>query len=135
MKTNTANNSKLTMVAGMALALMAITGVVHLIDASDAFGEAAYKGLLFIANGVGAAVAAYGIWNHKRWGWLLGLLIALGSVLAYITSRTIGMPQIPAEPDEWLEPLGVISMLAESGFLVMGIWVLDIEFRPKAQPA
>ena len=116
----------------MALALIIVTGLVHLIDASDAFTEASYKGLLFVANGVGAAVAAYGIWKHTRWGWAVGLLIALGSLLGYVASRTVGMPQIPAEPDAWLEPMGLVSMTAEVVFLAIGIWILSLEFRPDA---
>lgn len=129
MKTNLTNNSKLAMLAGIALALMVVTGLVHLIDASDAFTEASYKGLLFVANGVGAVVAAYGIWKHKRWGWMMGLVIALGSIVAYVASRTVGMPQIPAEPDAWLEPMGLIALTAEAVFLAIGIWILNLELR------
>jgi hypothetical protein len=36
---------------------IAATGLIHLGDARDAFGEATYKGLLFVANSVGALVA------------------------------------------------------------------------------
>ena len=129
MKTTLTNNTKLTMAAGVALALLIVAGLVHLIDAPSAYEEAAYKGLLFIGNGISAGVAAYGIWKHKRWGWLMGLLIALGSLLGYVASRTVGMPQIPAEPDAWLEPLGLISMITEGVFLGIGIWVLTLEFR------
>ena len=46
-------------------------------------------------------------------------------MLAYIASRTVGMPLIPAEPDAWLEPLGVIAMSAEIAFLAVGAWVVN----------
>jgi hypothetical protein len=56
------------------------TGLIHLWTARDSFGEATYKGLLFVANG--------------------------------------GLPGLPAEPDVWLEPLGVASLVAEVVFLL-----------------
>ena len=133
MKTNLVNNTRLAMAAGIALSLLLVAGIVHIIDAPDAYEEATYKGLLFIANGIGAVIAAYGIWKHQRWGWLLGLLVAVGSLAGYVASRTVGLPQIPAEPDAWLEPLGLISMLTEGAFLAIGVWVLNMELRGSPQ--
>ena len=104
------------------LAIVAIlgTGVIHFADAQDALGEATYKGLLFVANGVGALVAAVGLYrNQRQLGWLLGLVIAIGSILAYVASRTIGLPGLPAEPDAWFEPLGVASLVCEVGFVLL----------------
>ncbi len=104
----------------LAIVFIVITGLVHVIDAPDALGEATYKGLLFYANGIAALVAAVGIFRGERsWGWNLGALVALATILGYVASRTVGLPQIPAEPDEWLEPLGLISLAAEGAFLVL----------------
>jgi hypothetical protein len=86
--------------------------------ARDAFGNATYEGWLFVANGIGALVAAVGVQRDRAgWGWLLGTLIAGGTLLAYVISRTVGLPGMPAEPDAWLEPLGVVSVVAELVFL------------------
>jgi hypothetical protein len=104
----------------LAIIAIIITGLVHVIDAPDAFQEAAYKGWLFSLNGVGALVAAIGIYLRKKlWGWNLGLLIAALSIVLYILSRTVGLPYLPPEPDEWFEPLGVISLFAEGFFLAV----------------
>jgi hypothetical protein len=40
-------------------------------------------------------------------------------LLAYVASRTIGLPGLPAEPDAWLEPAGVASLLCETLFVVL----------------
>jgi hypothetical protein len=104
------------------LAILAIlgAGLVHVIEAQDSFGEATYKGLLFVANGAGAVAAAFGIFRDRRaLGWGLGLLIAVGSILAYAASRTIGLPGLPAEPDAWLEPMGVVSLVCETLFVIL----------------
>jgi hypothetical protein len=104
------------------LAIVAIlgAGLIHVAEAQDSFGEATYKGLLFLGNGVGALVAAIGIYRDRQaLGWLLGLLIAGGAILAYVASRTIGLPGLPAEPDAWLEPMGVASLLCETVFVIL----------------
>jgi hypothetical protein len=107
--------------------LIIITGLIHIIDAPDSFSDAIYKGWLFYANGLGSFVAAYGMLRGKgRWGWNLGLFIAAGSFIAYIFSRSVGLPYIPAEPDAWLEPLGVASLIAEGAFIITFIFMKRI---------
>src|SRR5215210_6436246 len=59
------------------------------------FGTTPNKGLLFLANGIGALVAG-------------------GAFLEYVLSRTVGLPGLPVEPDAWLEPLGGASLVAEA---------------------
>ena len=104
----------------LAIAAILGTGFVHAHEARDAFGDAKYKGLLFVGNGIGALVAAVGIYRNQRaLGWLLGLLVAGGALLAYVASRTIGLPGLPAEPDAWLEPMGVVSMTCEALFVIL----------------
>ena len=103
------------------IVLILITGFIHVIDAKDSFSDAVYKGWLFYANGIGALIAAYGIYHKFNWGWDLGLLIAVGSFIGYVISRTVGLPYIPAEPEAWLEPLGVPSLIAEGLFVMVFI--------------
>jgi len=104
----------------LAIAAILGTGLIHVVEAREAFGEATYKGLLFVGNGAGALVAAIGIYRDQRvLGWLLGLLVAGGAIVAYVASRTIGLPGLPAEPDAWLEPMGVAAILCETCFVIL----------------
>lgn len=116
------NNSKFITWTG--IILMALTAIIHFYDASDALSEIAYKGILFILNGLGALVAAYGIFRGAGWGWLLGLLIAGGAIVGYVISRTVGMPGLPVDP--WLEPLGVLSLVAEGLFVLLAPYALGV---------
>jgi hypothetical protein len=126
----------------MAVIAMIGTGLVHAIDAPHSFSEAAYKGWLFYANALGSVLALVGIFSRREWGWTLGLLIAAGSIVAYVASRTVGLPQIPAEPDAWLEPLGVAALLAEGLFVAMFVMrrhasrssQLIVDFTPPSPP-
>lgn len=104
--------------AGMGIAFMIIVGLLHLVEAPDNYSEAAYKGILFALNGVAAMIAAYGIYHHQAWGWWLGLLVAGGALIMYIISRTIGLPVIGID-DAWFEPIGLLSLLVEAGFVIM----------------
>ena len=54
--------------------MIVLVGLIHVVDAPDSFSEAAYKGLLFAAIGLGAVLAALGIYGGRRWGWNLGAL-------------------------------------------------------------
>jgi FtsH-binding integral membrane protein len=105
----------------LGIGLILIAGVVHLIDAQDSFKEAAYKGCLFYANFLATLVVAFGIYRNKYWGWKFGFVIAVLSISFYCLSRSVGLPLIPAEPDAWFEPLGVISLLAEGLFVFLYI--------------
>ena len=107
-------------VSWFGIILIVATGLIHVVEAPESFHEAAYKGWLFYANGLGAFVAAYGISRGQRsWGWNLGLLITVCSLIGYVASRTVGLPYIAAEPDAWLEPLGVASLIVEGLFVAM----------------
>jgi uncharacterized membrane protein YfcA len=109
------------MLTWIGIVLILVVGLIHVIDAPDSFHDAVYKGWLFYTNGAVAVVAAYGIYRKECWGWGLGLLVAAGSFLGYVASRTVGLPLIPAEPDTWLEPLGVASLIAEAAFIAIFI--------------
>lgn len=102
-----------------AVALIVIVGAIHMINAPDSFQEAHYKGWLFYLNGAGALAAACGIFRGQHWGWYLGLMVAVGSFLGYVASRTIGLPLIAAEPEAWFEPLGVLSLMVEAAFITL----------------
>jgi hypothetical protein len=114
------DNSKFITWAG--IVLMLLTGIIHFYDAPDAFEEVAYKGVLFVLNGIGALIAAYGIFRGASWGWLFGLLMAGGAIVGYVISRTVGMPGLPVDP--WLEPLGVLSLVVEGLFVLLAVYVL-----------
>jgi hypothetical protein len=105
--------------AWVGASLIAAVGLVHLLEAPEELEEATYLGLLFLANFGGAVVAAIGIYRGHRWGLGLGALLAGGAFVGYVISRTLGLPGMPVE--EWLDPLGVISLLVEALFLGLGL--------------
>ena len=112
---------------GAGIALILVVGLIHLINSPEDLEEGSYTGVLYLANFLGALVAAVGIYRGKRWGWVLGLLIAGGAFVAYVISRTAGLPGLGVE-EEWIEPLGVLSLVVEA--LFVGVF-LAILARPE----
>ena len=112
--------------------LILLTGLIHLLDASESLEESTTLGILFYANFAGAVVAAIGILMGRTWGWTLGALVAGGAFVGYIISRTVGIFGLP--PEEWLEPLGVASLIVEGLFVALFVKVALFRER-MASPA
>ena len=120
-------------IVGIAVALIVVTGLIHLIGTPDNLQEATYKGILFLLNGIAGLVAAYGIYRgSKSWGWGLGAAVASGAFIMYILSRTIGLPIVGVD-EEWLEPMGVLSLVVEGAFVLLAGFVFARNLRLPSQ--
>ena len=115
---------------GAGISLIVVVGLIHLINSPGDLEEGAYTGVLYLLNFVGALAAAVGIYRGRGWGWALGFLVAAGAFVGYVISRTVGLPGLPVE-EEWLEPLGVLSLLVEALFVGL---CLAIFARPTLVP-
>ena len=102
--------------------LIVLTGLIHAVEAPEYLEEEAYVGVLFIANAVGAVLVAVGLLRGgPRWAWQLGLVVAGGAFVAFILSRTTGLPSF--KEDEW-EGLGIASLIVEGGFCLVALRAL-----------
>src|SRR4051812_2007358 len=113
---------------GAGISLIVVVGLIHLINSPGDLEEGSYAGVLYLANFFGALLAAIGIYRGRSWGWGLGALVSVGAFAGYVISRTIGLPGLPVE-EEWLEPLGVLSLVVEA--LFVGLY-LTVFVRPTA---
>jgi hypothetical protein len=108
------------------MALMLVTGAAHLIAAPDAFDDAGYKGLLFLAGVIGAFLAAMGIQEGALIrGWVLGTLVAAATVASFIAAATVGLPGLSADQQVWQEPLGILAFVSESLMLMVALWAYE----------
>jgi hypothetical protein len=114
--------SERLMGAGISL----IVGLIHLINSPGDLAEGSYTGPLYLATFFGALAAAVGIYRGRSWGWSMGALVSVGAFVGYVISRTVGLPGLPVE-EEWLEPLGVLSLIVEA--LFVGLY-LTVFVRP-----
>ena len=105
-----------------AVGLLLLSGFLHLILIPAHLEEATYLGVLFGAEFVGAVVAAGGIYWNRQWGWGLGTIVTVGSILGYIAIGTIGLPLIGIE-SLW-GPTGVLAKVAEFLFIALSVLML-----------
>jgi hypothetical protein len=111
--------------------LISLVGLIHLLVTPEYYGFAAYLGMLMIANFAGSMLSAVGIYQGREWGWWLGVVMAAGAFLAYIESRTLGLPGLPSwEP--FTEPPGLLSLLLEGIFVGLAAYVLGRKSRVTA---
>lgn len=105
-----------------ALLLLAI-GIIHAVDAPDHFDEETYVGVLFVLNAIASflVAAALAARPSSRAAWCIGALIAALSLVAFILSRTSGLPSYKEE--DW-EALGVVSIVLEAAFLFVAAGAL-----------
>ena len=101
------------------IALIIVIGLIHLITTSHHFEAASYLGWLFLANFAGSLVAAVGIYRGASWGWLLAVLIAVVSFVAFLISRTVGLPGTGGEFVGRWNAWGIVSLIVEALFVVL----------------
>lgn len=110
---------------GVGVVLIALAGLIHLVEAPEYWGEVRYIGALFVVGAAATLASAVGILRGERWGWQLGLAVAGSMAVAYVLSRSIGIPQFrEASLDKFLEPLGFGSLVVEALFVLLALRVL-----------
>ncbi len=115
------------------LALIGLTGLIHLIEAPEYLEKVPYLGITFLLNVLGSALTAYGIYRDRSWGWALGIVVAGGAFVGYIVSRTLGLPGLTGVA--FFETLGILSLLAEGFFLGLAAYVFSgVGRRAAASP-
>jgi hypothetical protein len=65
-------------------------------------------------------------------GWAAGALLGAGPFLAYIASRTVGMPGDPRDVGNWDHWVGTVSLLVEAALVVLSaIMLLSLRRRSR----
>jgi hypothetical protein len=109
----------------LGIVLIALTGLLHMVETPEYMEEQRYIGVLFVVSVVGSAMALYGIWRDQMWGWMLGMVVAGGAFVAYILSRTVGLPRFRENSwSSFLEPTGLASLLVEGAFVLIAARLL-----------
>jgi peptidoglycan/LPS O-acetylase OafA/YrhL len=106
----------------VAAAGLLTAAAVHLAITGDHLEEATYIGVLFILLSVALSVeAALLVTRDERGVWVASALTCGLAILAYLWSRTIGLPEIRDDIGSWSEPLGIVALVAE-GLVVLLAW-------------
>jgi hypothetical protein len=102
------------------IALLFVASLAHVPVIPEHLREAPYMGVLFVlfaltAFGLAAVLAIHpSILLYRIAG---GLCAA--AIVAYAATRVVAFPQLADDVGNWTEPLGMVSVLAELGVVVI----------------
>jgi Kef-type K+ transport system membrane component KefB len=100
-------------------------GLIHFLLLSDAFKDITYLGVLFLALILGSLWAAHRLIRvGDTWGWLMAGGLAVATLIAYIVSRTFGLPAFTEDIGNWTEPLGLTSVFVEAMLTLLSLETL-----------
>jgi hypothetical protein len=108
-----------------AAALAVVAGLAHVPVTPDHLREAPYIGVLFIVLTTACILLATALLIvDSQFVWTtLGATTLLAAV-AYAVSRTIGLPMMADDVGNWLEPLGIVSVVTESAVSALAVVAL-----------
>lgn len=99
---------------------LAAIAAVHIDIAPEHLREAPYAGVLFIALAAAALASAILLLttNHPL-AWAGAAALSLAALVAYLLSRSVGLPSLSDDIGDWLNTLGVVSVLAEAAVILI----------------
>jgi hypothetical protein len=96
-------------------AAAAVAAVAHVPVIGPHLEEAPYMGVLFVVLTAACAVlAAAALLRGGRAVYLLTVLTCGLAVVGYAATRLVAFPMLADDVGNWLEPLGVVSIVSES---------------------
>jgi hypothetical protein len=110
--------------ASAAIGLMAV-GVVHMLEVHGQLSGAVWLAVGFALLAVVAPVV--GLWLLTRpspVAWQLSALVCLSAGVGYILTRSVPVPGDTGDVGNWLEPLGVVSLMTEAIVIILATLVL-----------
>ncbi|OXY97701.1 hypothetical protein BEK98_09155 [Streptomyces diastatochromogenes] len=94
-----------------------------------------YIGVLFAVGSAVMLVVAVALVTASRpmAAWLTGAVVSLGMIVAFLLSRTVGLPDGYYEPG-WEAPYGPLSLLVEGIFVLAFLTWLGVRADVSAVP-
>jgi len=95
---------------------LVVIALIHYADASSKYAAAYVALILGCALGVGLLIL-----RNTRLVWAAVALLAGAPFVSYVINRTTGLPRATDDVGNWLEPLGVTSLIVEALLFILAI--------------
>jgi len=121
-----------------AVAAVGLAGValIHLLDLPGQLSEAPLVFGLYLALMVASvALASAVIWTSDTRAWVAAALLPALVIVAYVLSRTSGLPGSTDDIGNWGEPLGIASLFVEGSLVALSSSVLISRRVPSSASA
>ena len=97
---------------GLGLASM---GAIHILDLPGKFAETPYLAVFYIALIVAAFVLTERLFVvGSRRDFIAAAALSAAVIVGFTINRTVGMPAATGDIGNWLEPLGLLSLVVEA---------------------
>jgi hypothetical protein len=104
-----------------------ISAAAHVPVLGEHLREAPYMGVEFLVLILGCALIGVAALICDSPALYLVALMSCGlAILGYIATRTVAFPALADDVGNWLEPLGVVSVLAEAGVVSIALCALAV---------
>ncbi len=97
-------------------------GVIHILDAGSTYHSTRWIFWAYMALIVGAVpVTLYLLHSASPLGWAAAASLAAGPLVAYLWSRSIGLPGDAPDVGNWLCTLGMAALFVETSLLTLSL--------------
>ena len=97
--------------------------VTHVADLPDKLAEAHYMAAMFCGLIVtslalaGCLLAGY----RTRAAWRAAAALSATTIIGYVLSRTVGLPQLADHVGKWADPWGMAALACELGVIALAV--------------
>ena len=97
---------------------LAVVASIHILDLPGKFAETPYLAIAYIGLIIASAVTIERVLVvGTRLDFLAAAALSALVIVGFIINRTVGMPMATGDIGNWLEPLGLLSLVVE-GFVI-----------------
>ena len=126
-------------VQGVGALLALAVAAVHVADqgAIATLADPGWIGWGYRLIEVGGVLTALALLlRPARWGafpWIAAVALAVGPLLGYLTSRTLGLPGDTGDIGNWSDWVGTVSLAVEAALIVLSAGMLTSYLRVRAR--
>jgi len=120
-----------------AVAGVGLTGValIHLLDVQSKFEETPYIAWMYIGLIAACLATAFAlVRTSHHLAWAATLALPASAAVSFILNRTVGLPQATGDIGNWLEPLGLASLLIEGCLVGLAADMLLLRAEERRAP-
>lgn len=120
----------------LAMSMLLVSALAHTTVVAPGLAETTYMGVLFIGLILADLMLIAALWiRDSPATWTLTAIITGLAFLAYVLSRTVGLPQSSGYIGDWVSGPGLASIASEAVSCIVALWVLTRHFTRARQPS